>query len=462
MKFNSAIEVEAHWNQIDKIANDDGVTSHWIQMQMLEGNDRRLSAISAWRDLSPELQTSKRAGLNNKIFNVLFDSTEPLQWGEPLDKDERSFTFDADFDGGFASQFEAGGRKMSFGHLVDALANHSQFQGVGHEAISDMLNEPYAVYDGGADTNIVFLKSDLKARGLEMDDLYDNANYPMIRAMKEGKHLTFEILDESEKVEGFAPGMHQLSRLKELKEKLMERDADSSIWTASRLSQDGKSMEVVLMTGNMHERSDRQVVARWKYKDKDENGNSILKTLKYDGVQNQLKVLSAYKRGNFMDIENDEDIKDDVARWIKEGPSKLIDSIPSFMEEIIVSEWSPINIGKFEYNEVVVPFWEKYKHLGKEAFANKWEEVRRQETFAFEDKYWDLHFKGIIDVFRADVVPFRHGAGSYSKQGGLGGRNRSTGKPSGLFFDTEPDVYGGGYKTSARLKRQEAIIRNEK
>ena len=184
MKFNSAIEVEAHWNQIDKIANDDGVTSHWLQMQLLNSGDKRLAAISAWRDLSPELQSSKHAGLNSKIYNVLFDRTEPLKWGEPPDPDKRSFTFDDVFDGGFASQFESGGRKMSHGHLIDALANHSQFQGVGHEAIADMLNDPYAVYDGGADTNIVFLKSDLKARNLEMDDLYDNANYPMIRAMK--------------------------------------------------------------------------------------------------------------------------------------------------------------------------------------------------------------------------------------------------------------------------------------
>ena len=94
----------------------------------------------------------------------------------------------------------------------------------------------------------------------------------------------------------------------------MERDADSSIWTATRLSQDGNSMEVVLMTGNMHERSDRQVVARWKYKEKEKNGNTILRTLQYDGVEKQLTVLSAYKRGNFMDIDNDAGIKDTVKR----------------------------------------------------------------------------------------------------------------------------------------------------
>jgi len=465
MKFNSAIEVEAHWNQIDKIANDDGVTSHWIQMQMLEGNDRRLSAISAWRDLSPELQTSKRAGLNNKIFNVLFDSTEPLQWGEPLDKDKRSFTFDADFDGGFASQFEANGRRNSFGHLIDALANHSQFQGVGHEAISDMLNEPYAVYDGGADTNIVFLKSDLKARGLEMDDLYDNANYPMIRAMKEGKHLTFEILAEAEKVEGFAPGMHQLTRLRELKEKLMERDADSSIWTASRLSQDGKSMEVVLMTGNMHERSDRQVVARWKYKDKDENGNSILRTLQYDGVEDQLRVLSAYKRGNFMDIDNDAGIKDTVKRLMEEGPSTVIDSIPGGLEEVAIRKLWPWKVGKFEYHEVIKPFWDKYKDLSTEAFAAKWEEVRHAETYTFEEKYWDLNFGGIIDVFRPDVIPFRHGAGSYSKQGSLGGRNRPKGAPWLLINPTRRNPIGGTYDPNSleqNLKKTHKALKGSK
>ena len=145
MKFNSAIEVQAHWNHIDKIANDDGVTSHWLQMQLLNSGDRRLSAISAWRDLMPQLQTSKYAQLNNKIFDVLFNTSAPLEWGEPNDPDKRSLTFDNMFEGGFASQFEASGRRNSHAHLIDALANHSQFQGVGHEAIAHMLNEPYTI-----------------------------------------------------------------------------------------------------------------------------------------------------------------------------------------------------------------------------------------------------------------------------------------------------------------------------
>ena len=212
----------------------------------------------------------------------------------------------------------------------------------------------------------------------------------------------------------------------------------------------------------MHVRSDRQVVARWMYEDTDKNGKSVLRRLQYDGVKEQLTVLSAYKRGNFMDIDNDAGIKDTVKRLMEEGPSTVVDSIPGGLEEVAIRSLWPWKVGKFEYHEVIKPFWDKYKDLSTEAFAEKWEEVRRQETYSFEDKYWDLHFKGIIDVFRADVVPFRHGAGSYSKQGSLGGRNRPIGKPSGLLFDIHSDVLGGQYETSARLKRQEAIIQSEK
>ena len=455
MKFNSAIEVQAHWNQIDKIANDDGVTSHWLQMKLLNSNDKRLSAISAWRDLMPQLQSSKYAQLNNKIFDVLFNTSAPLKWGDPNDPDKRSFTFDNIFEGGFASQFEASGRRNSHAHLIDALANHDQFHGVGHEAIAHMLNEPYTIYDGGADTNIVFLKSDLKFRHLEIGDLYDNANYPMLRAMKEGKNLTFEILKEADKLEGFAPGMHQLTKLKELKEKLKERDPDASIWTATRPSQDGKGMEVVLMTGNMHERSDRQLVARWKYEDTDKNGNSILRTLRYDGVKEQLTVLSAYKRGNFMDIDNDAGIKDTIKRLHEEGPSEVVDSIPGMLEEVAIRSLWPWKVGKFEYKEVIKPFWDKYKHLSKEAFAAKWEEVRHAETYTFEEKYWDLHFKGIIDLFRPNVVnipALRYGGKGSIKGGGtLGGRDRITGQPSGLLFDLQgSDVLGGKFQKAGK------------
>jgi hypothetical protein len=463
-KFESAADVQAHWNYIDKYANDDGRTSFWMQQQMYRSDYKRLSAIASWRDLSPELQGSNKSVLNNKIFDILFDYSAPLQWGDKHDENERNAVFDNLREGGFSSQFESGPRKNSFGHLIEALANHPHFHDLGYQGVADLLNEPYVTYDGGADINMVFKKSDLKARNMTVDDMYENANYAMIRAIKENKHLTFEILAEHENLQKEMGGEphHQLTKLAELKKKLLDNDEDASIWTATRPSQDGKGMEVVLMTGDMHDRDKRTAVARWMYKDKAKDGRNVLSILKYEGDE-KFKVLSAYQRGNFMDIDNDEDIKTNVKRWIDEGASAVVDKIPGGLEEVAVHSWWPWKIGKFEWYQVVKPFWDKNKHLSKEKFAEEWERVRLQETYAFEQKYFDLHFNGLIDLFTPDVVPFRHGAGSYSKQGSLGGRSRSRGKPRGLLFKAKPTVVGGEYSRERQgiLSPAEQILRDQ-
>ena len=88
-------------------------------------------------------------------------------------------------------------------------------------------------------------------------------------------------------------------------------------------------------------------------------------------------------------IKCDEDIKENVERWIEDGSSGVFDSIPSGLEEYATWEWGFFNIGKFELEEVVKPFYEKYKHLSDSEFAAQWEEDRIQTTYTFEEKYID-------------------------------------------------------------------------
>jgi hypothetical protein len=410
MKFKDSAEFQGHWNTIDALANDNVATSHMLQMRMLNSGDERMAALSAWKDIMPEHVSDPF--VHNKVFEALFETSAPLNYTDH-DKKERNLTYLDELAHGVPSQFESDGRRNSFGHLIDALKASEEFSSKSYQDIADMLFKPYVVFDGGAHMTNVFLAKDLKALKITQDDMNDSANYPMFKAIKEGKELVFTIEGEE--------GFQGKERLRILKQDLMKDDPDASIWTATQPSSDGESMEVVLMTGDMNDRNNRQVVARWHYLEKDKNGKilkdkngkDIMKRLMYTGVDEQLKVLSAYKRGNFMDIDNDGDIYDSVERWINEGESGVMDSIPGGLEELITAEYQPMNIGKFEFRQVVEPFWKKYgpegQNLSKSAFAAKWEEVRRDETYAFEDKYFETHWEGLLDLYRPSISPMRHG-----------------------------------------------------
>jgi hypothetical protein len=401
---------------------------------MLNSGDKRLAAISAWKDIMPEHVNDPF--VHNKVFEALFNPSAPLSYAtyDTDTKKARNFLYQDQLAHGVPSQFESDGRRNSFGHLIDVLKSSEEFTDSSHEDIADMLFKPYVVYDGGAHMSNVFLAKDLKRLNIDQEDLYDSANYPMIRAMKEGKNLAFTIEGEE--------GFQGIERLKILKADLMKRDADASIWTATQPSQDGESLEVVLMTGDMDDRNDRHVVARWHYIEKDENGKDILKRLQYNGVDEQLKVLSAYKRGNFMDIDNDDDIYDQVARWIEEGPSGVLDSIPGGFEEVVTAKYQPFNIGKFEYEQVVEPFWKKYgpegKNLSKMAFAAKWEEVRHAETYTFEEKFFDISFNGILDLYRPSIGSMRYGV-RQTKVRGYDARRRNRNKPTNIMQRNSAD-----------------------
>jgi len=398
VKFNDSAEFQAHWNTIDALANDDGATSHMLQMRMLHSGDKRMAALSAWKDIMPEHVNDPF--VHNKVFEALFEPSAPLNYTKH-DLKERSEVYLDELQNGVPSQFESDGRRNSFGHLIDALKSSEEFSNHTYQDLADMLFKPYVVFDGGAHMSNIFLAKDLKAMKITADDMNDSANYPIFKALKEGKELVFEIEGEE--------GFHGKERLRILKADLLKNDPDASIWTATQPSSDGESMEVVLMTGDMNDRNNRSVVARWNYLEKDKNGKDVMKRLMYTGVEEQLKVLSAYKRGNFMDIDNQGFIKESVERWIKEGPSSILKSIPGGLEELVTAEYQPFNIGQFEYEQVVVPFWKKYKHLSPKAFADMWEKVRREETFTFEEKYFDLAFGDLLDLYTPSIAPTRHG-----------------------------------------------------
>ena len=445
-RFDTSYEFRANLNKINALANDDGATAFLIQMNLLHHGGTHGAAVSAYMDLLPDITDEY---MHDKIFNAINQSgARTKRFTESAEEFDRRMTQSSVWENSFPSQFENLSRRHSFGILLDILEASDQFRGQSYEEIADTIFKPYVVYDGGGQWNHIYKKTDLDNLNIEIDDLYDNQNYAMILAMKEGKDIGLRVEGD----DAFMADKPMRERLKLVigDFKSNELHSDASVWTATQPSRDGKNMEVVLMGGDMNDRNKRVLLARWQVKTKDKNGKTIFTPLTYDGKDRQLKLLSAYKRGNFMDIDNDDDVKNQVRRWIKEGPSSWLKSIPGGFEEVMTEWWSPINIGQFEFENVVKPFWDKYKHLSDRAFADKWEEVRRNETYSWEEKFFDWSFEGLIDTYRPDIVPFRHGAGRYSKTNDPLGNRGKLQKQWLLLKQSGGKPWGGKFNKSGR------------
>ena len=396
---------------------DNGSTWFSIQLDLLHSGDSRNAALSAWIDIMPEHQGNIKQF--PKIFQALFPKVANTRIKQPEPSFDRLQTIEKALKHQFPSVFEKAGRRKSFAHLLNILEASGNFGDDDYQDIADMLFDPYMIIDGGAQMNLSFPRMAIEKRGLDDEDFYDSMNYPILRAVKEGKNVQFQYnLD----------GMVKDKRaIEQIKQEVYETQGSASMWTGFQHPSDGdtEGMEIVIVKGDMDVRSSRKTIGRWVYEDVDKDGNKIWTPLRYDKDQS-LRVTSAYRRGNFMDIDNDEDIYDNVKRWIDEGYSDVLDTIPGGLEEFITAGWQPFNIGKFEYFQVVKPFWEKYgpqgENLSRELFAAKWEEVRLEETYAFEDKFWDLAWGDLFEPFRPSTAPVRYGARPDIKA--EGGRHR--------------------------------------
>ena len=137
MKFQSYPELEAHWNYIDAIANDNGATSSKMQHQMIRSGNPRLAAISAWRELMPhfsdDVETSRR------VFQALFDNNNPYPTTKRDIEFNRTNKLNHLYENGFASQYEDKDARNSFGHLIDILESSEAFRHQGFEEIADKI-----------------------------------------------------------------------------------------------------------------------------------------------------------------------------------------------------------------------------------------------------------------------------------------------------------------------------------
>ena len=408
-----------------------------FQSRLINSGNPRNSAISAWFDLMPEHADpySKSAYKYDDIYHALYPKGANIEIRpDSDDRFDRLTVIENSLAFQFPSIFEDPNKKKSFAHLIQILEESGTMGD--YEDIADFLFQPYMIFDGGAKTNMAFNRRYIESKHLNEDDFYDSFNYVIIGAVKEGKDVHFQYFKDGEAILKTPKEMAQLSA--------EVAKGGASMWTGVRHpsnaenEEDLKGMEVVVVEGDMSDRTNREVVGRWVYTKtfKGPPGTPDEKRivpLQYN-LDESIRVLSAYRRGNFMDIDNDEDIYDNVERWYNDRPSRVLDSVTSFTEEIVTADWwglQPFNIPKFEYNEIVKPFWEKYgpqgQNLSREAFAEKWEEERLQTTYTFEEKFFDFYpwLKNIMTPFRPNIGPIKYGTPRYRKTSSqLGGRAR--------------------------------------
>ena len=378
----------------------------YLQQQLRNSGTAHGSAFSAAIDIMPEQEDDQIQWKN--IHSALFQQAAKLKTKDDImgrkDSDKmredinqlNNILYEGDY---FPSIFEDRVRRESFGHLIKLIYDSNMFEGEDYNDIAYRLFKDYTVIDGGSKAKIAFSTKELEMRGITKEDLLDSARYPILKALKEGKELLFEHQD------GISYGVEALRKVKE-----NIHGGNKTLWSAIQPTSDGEGIEVVIVSGDRSENRTREVVGRWVYKNED--GSTSRLEYRNDDM---FRVLSAYKRGNFMDIENDDGIYDQVKGWVdkyKDNYKFPRKYIMKGTEEIFGGDWRDqtfFDIGEFEYTQVVKPFWDKYgpkgENLTPEEFADKWEEVRLEETYSWEDKYFKLFSNGLVDPYHPFVDP---------------------------------------------------------
>ena len=402
-------------NEIIRVGGEGEEGRKYLDNQVQALLDTKTLQNSARAALIDILEDHEGTGTISRVLNPAIKSLwdPPIKSGIPMDYTDNRMETDEKlwqinkvlWEGDYwPSIFQDGNRRKSYAHLIKVLHDRQAFGKATYEEIAGKLFSPYTVFDGGGETKVAFKSNEMKARGVLKEDFLDSVNYLVLRALKQGHKLYFKHGDH---VEPLHPKTVEM-----MKDDIVA--GGGSIWTGVQHSSDGKGIEAVIMSGNREDKSSRKMIGRWMIKNKE--GDLIPLSARGEDMW---KVLTSYKRGNFMDIDNDDEVYKQVEQWVDkygEDISKVTNKkyIPKGLEEISVVDpdrffFNFFDIGKFEYEEVVKPFWDKYgpkgENLTPEEFADKWEEVRLEETYAWEDKYFRLGTWGLVDPYHPFIGP---------------------------------------------------------
>ena len=338
------------------------------------------------------------------------------------------------------SMFENERQRASHGHLVDMVYESGVFldSAANRNQVADTLYKGFSVIDMGGRQNIVLPTRNLTEHNLTAEDFEENLPLILKFFDKGGSKIMPFPVNE------FGDYISEEIGQPELIQKIYNNMRDNvgtsdgaSMWTSFRLSEDGKGLEVNVTAGNWDTGAFHEVGV-WGYKDKDDNYKPLIIPM-----EDVMEMVKASKMSHWLDAMNDpwetgewvgtkrgrewlrdknlgfltpESLKEKIGEWYEKGTDyKKEDGTMSKKywgskdpgDWLSIPNWA-IEVADprgFEFEHIIVPFWEKYGSKGMDLsdveFENMWQKLLEDESITFEDRF----MKWWIDEYTELIAP---------------------------------------------------------
>ena len=417
-KFNDYLEFKDWYSGIEAVYGEDTGTYMSQLVNTITTKKTPLNmAKGAFLSIYGDLKESNES-VAIKLYKSVYEyaprepTTNVFEYGKNLfDTREIERTF-------FPSSIEDSNLRAGHVHLVSFGHKSGRFA-EGSMTRLDIAKEiytPYAIADVGGKENLSFTLKELKKNNMTIDMVTDGLPYLMKHFEKQGHKLvpwTLNKYGDFTIEERMNPDTIHI-----LLETLRQQEgwSDATMWAAYRRSEDGKGMEVTLNAGH-HGSGNFETVGVWKYvKDDGEVENLIF------SEDEMWKLLKSAWNTHYMDAENDfwemshggsqlqDTLKEKMEYWYNQGEeytkedgtkSRRYAGSQGGSNYVAIPKWGIeiMNPKAYEYENIIVRFWEEHGHKSDAEFEKAWEDELRNNTYNFEDRHmqwWKRQFRGLI------------------------------------------------------------------
>jgi hypothetical protein len=402
-----------HTNIIEYIAGINSKSSRAREKDTQRGfnsSKKSIQATSAFADIASDL-FQHNPDFAERVYKSLFQRGDLPQggtvqksnyfqrWGTGHQQEQIAKN-------GWPSGYEANAPKHAQMQLLLSIQN--DVLEFGTNDIDDIGKELYSfaeVFEGGGIPNLVFTKKELKENNLNRDDIENSMRYFILEPRKRGWTSTF-IPDAKQYGTQYGKGV---DALKKMSKEMQKSDGwfgdDASMWAAVVPNANGNGVQVVVMAGIKGDRFKSKMVGRMYEQGHDSKGNFITRPISYNN-QEMFKKFQSWRRGHFMDAENDPWERTDTNLGFMQVDG-LKTRMGKYYDKYSQKDFSPLrarlpyyapiingveifDAGKFEWENVIKPFWKANKNKSEDEFADEWQKVMDEQTFTMRDKIYDF------------------------------------------------------------------------
>ena len=424
----------------------------WHQGTVLglnEQNPGKLNmAKSAFVDLYDELDINDR----KSIFDTLYKddiSGVPVQLGG--NGDNAKYEYRDIFTQYMPAMIQKGNRRNAHGHLIDILKHNSTFkEGIqmyedDRISIAQHIYRNYRVIDTGGTENLVFSTSELDREQLDITDVEKGIPYMLMYFDKKKGHEIVPIPDDAN-----LSGKNVIDTVQRMNDDIKAQyGSEGTMWISFRRNNNSTGMEAVIM-GGIHSQGRYRPVGRPKIIQDDGPFSKQLnkKTIQDMIIPNKVafQIIKDAKSYYFMEAQNDWYEtnavwqQEQLEKGIKQRPNeyggateisedhdysflgqdtlktkigdyykkfgKMVEnpdtgkksmeftqenSAPLFSSWKRVPHWAieMADPRKFEYDNIIKPFWEEHKDKSEPEFEKAWNLHITEHTYNWKDRWWN-------------------------------------------------------------------------